>query len=154
MTGECFVYRDVLGVYAKVILALFYLRAKSDPTLEPIYDKLEIMKSEKQSRNTHYPEDKIIEHLTKIGRTDLISKVSTIGEICTTYHGKSGMIDLSPALFIEILDLFKNPSRVRHLLFPNRYEILEPSANESSNKHNDYVYDVLNKVKEKVGFYD
>lgn len=154
MTGECFVYRDVLGVYAKVILALFYLRAKSDPTLEPIYDKLEIMKSEKQSRNTHYPEDKIIEHLTKIKRTDLISKVGTIAEICTTYHGKSGMIDLSPGLFIEILDLFKNPSRVRHLLFPNRYDILETEANVSDNKHNDYVYETLDRVKTKVGFDD
>ena len=64
------------------------------------------------------------------------------------------MIDLSPGLFIEILDLFKNPSRVRHLLFPNRYEILETEANVSDNKHNDYVYETLDKVKTKVGFDD
>ena len=64
------------------------------------------------------------------------------------------MIELPPNLFIEIMDLFKNPSRVRHLLFPNRYEVLGEASNKSSNKHNDYVYSVLDVVKDKVGYYD
>ena len=64
------------------------------------------------------------------------------------------MIELPPNLFIEIMDLFKNPSRVRHLLFPNRYEVLGEKSNKSSNKHTDYVYSVLDVVKDKVGYYD
>lgn len=154
MTGECFVYRNVLGVYAKVILALFYMRVQDSDMFAQIIDKFEIMKSEKQSKNTHFPEDKIIEYLEKVGREDLLTKVSTISEICTTYHNSNGMIELPPNLFIEIMDLFKNPSRVRHLLFPNRYEVLEEKSNKSSNKHNDYVYSVLDVVKDKVGYYD
>jgi len=151
MTGECFVYRDVLGVYGKVFLALFYLRAKESPILQPISDKLEIMHAEKQSANTHFPEDKIIEHLEKIGRTDLLNKVQTIGEVCTTYHTSNQMIELSPSLFIEILDLFKNPSRVRNLLFPNTYKILTDKDNETSFKHNPYVQDIRNYVLVRTG---
>lgn len=154
MTGECFVYRNVLGVYAKVILALFYMRIQDNEMFTQIIDKFEIMKSEKQSKNTHFPEDKIIEYLEKVGREDLLTKVSTISEICTTYHNSNGMIELPPNLFIEIMDLFKNPSRVRHLLFPNRYEVLGEKSNKSSNKHTDYVYSVLDVVKDKVGYYD
>lgn len=151
MTGECFVYRDVLGVYGKVFLALFYLRAKESPILQPISDKLEIMHAEKQSVNTHFPEDKIIEHLEKIGRTDLLNKVQTIAEVCTTYHTSNQMIELSPSLFIEILDLFKNPSRVRNLLFPNTYKILTDKDNETSFKHNPYVQDIRNYVLVRTG---
>ena len=64
------------------------------------------------------------------------------------------MIEMPPSLFIEIMDLFKNPSLVRNLLFPNRYEILEPETNKSSNKHTAYVYDMLDLVKSKVGYHD
>lgn len=154
MTGECFVYRNVFGVYAKVILALFYMRVRDSEMFAQIIDKFEIMKCEKQSKNTHYPEDKIIEYLEKTGREDLLTKVSTISEICTTYHNEHGMIEMPPSLFIEIMDLFKNPSLVRNLLFPNRYEILEPESNKSSNKHTAYVYDMLDLVKSKVGYHD
>lgn len=145
MTGECLIYRDVLGVYAKVLLCLFYLRAKSSDIFEGATEILDIMLMDPAPTNLHFTEEFITKYFEE-NDSKFTNKATVIHQICTGYHSGDKMIILDPFVFDQLLNIFSNPSVMRNILFPNRYDIQSPEDNASSTVYNPLVYDYLNDV--------
>lgn len=131
LEGECRVYAELLGVYRKFILLLFYLRVLGRKDLEFMHEKIEIMKMTPSSVSI-MNEDQCAEYLKQYPMIDVSPKA--FSTLMKMYKNDTNQILVTADDMLDFVSFLNSPARVRNLLFPDIYsDIDEPTESIKMN---------------------
>lgn len=148
LTGDCRIYVDQLGAFSKFFLLLFYEKVKRDPHLEFMQKILQCM-TMTPTHTCMYSYDEIREAMNKYHINDIDPKVFALLMPVYAKNGYSVYPDL-----LDVVDFFifmANPSRIRNLIYPERYEVMEMTPRYKRDREaNKYEKPLLDKVVEVI----
>lgn len=144
LEGECRVYSDILGVYNKFILLLFYLRVYEREDLDFMHENINIMRMSPSSVSM-MTEEEAEEFLSGYRIGDVTPK--SFASLIKIYkHKADGAHRTVPVEdMLDFLAFLDSPARIRNLLFPDIYsaEDVEPE-HISADPH---VFNITNQMK-------
>lgn len=120
LTGEQRVYKEFFGPFAKAILALFYIRLLDDKQFSYMYECIDLMKANGRPNHELYKVWQVEECL---GKMDIKVDATIFKGILGVYKNNNGdnfILELDK--FATLFKFLESPHRVRHLLFPERFE--------------------------------
>lgn len=154
LTGEAKTYYKVLGIYNKLLLALFYYRIKYNPNMIMFHDLVEIMKMNPTDIPSLSSEQMEI-YLESNGLTE--EKYKKASSLFVIYNLGNDQRVIDPSVFCSFMGLIENPDKLFNLLFPNnkyntsevikKYEnvVVNPAANTTEEVKKKVINYMMNK---------
>ena len=126
ITGEHRVYKDIMGVFNKVFLALFYIKVKDTQELQYMSENIEIMKCTGKPNSDIYSIGQIEEYLKeqKLQVDPLLFK--TVLGVYINDDNETYMLEATK--FYKLFRFLESPARVRHLLFEDTYSDIDENS--------------------------
>lgn len=146
INGERDIYRDIYGVYAKLFLALFYIRVMTDNKYTQYRSIAECMYMAPSVITGDAHKESIDEFLES---HELNADLSVAFQnICRGYYnserGTVGSIDIEQ--FYEFFKFMSNPYNVRHIINPTLYTNVKQEEVKMSNPNKGVVEECLKHI--------
>lgn len=138
LTGDSRVYIDHLGLLAKFILYLFYLKVARDENLTFFRPIIQAMVMKPVGTCT-YPDDALQDMLTHLDVKDL--SLEAYKELVSIHMDDNNMHEVPYDNMIDFYIFLSNPSRVRNLLFPDKFDVID------DDEVNNITYNISNNEK-------
>lgn len=146
LEGECRVYSELLGIYSKFILLLFYLRVMDNPDLDFMHDKIQIMRMTPSSVSM-MTEEQCEEYLSKYKIGDVTPKA--FSALIKIYKNDQMQMLVTADDMLDFLSFLDSPARIRNLLFPKIYTDEDDVVEHI--KIDPHVYNIMNQAKVMIG---
>lgn len=132
LTGDSRVFIDHLGVLSKVVLYLFYIRLTLHPELSFFHDIARCMTMSSTNSLLH-TDEQVQSTLEEYNIVDL--SIESVKEMANIYIFDKVNIRLSLEDIVDLYTFTSNPSRVRNLMFPDMYDIIDDESVNDTKYH-------------------
>lgn len=149
LTGEAKTYYKTIGNYGKLILALFFYKVKSNPSLIEFHSLVDIMVQDASDVPT-IKEDYLKTILEENGLLDpKYIKSLPIFVMYTTPNTNSTYV-IEPNMFCNFLKFVEDPKNIIKLLFPNTTQTISSELLKYDNAYKVHMDKAKPEVKEKA----
>lgn len=154
LTGDCRVYVEQLGAYAKFLLLLFYERIMRDPDLD-FFKSIAQTIVMTPTQVPLYDANRLQELISGMKLGDI--SVDAVGELMPVYTKGEYSVVIDSDTVVDFYVFLSNPSRIRNLLFPTLYADTDTDdttfkRDRDPNKFEEPILEgILNKANEKHG---
>ena len=148
LTGDSRIYLDQLGVFSKFILLLFYERVISSKELSFMHEVAQCMIMT-PTISCMFDEKNVDETLKELNIGDV--NLQEFFKIAPVYVREEYTIYPDLGVMLDFYSFMLNPSRIRNLLYPDKYEVEDLNAEEPRDRDaNEYERPILEECMKEV----